>query len=125
VKFGPRRANQPATADTGHLPELIAYYATGLLTKRPQPLGSFEQLDPPELKAFIASGKMVLHLWIDDRGYVARAEIESSTLPPLLTRKAAAHFERLRFTPAERSGFIVGTIMRIEVSFDDPRRPAE
>ena len=126
VKFAPRRSEDTASSGTGHLPlDLLAYYPTGLLTKRPQPLVTMEQLDQPDLKAIVASGKMVLQLWIDDRGNVARVEVESSTLSQFLTRKAAAGFERLRFTPGERSGFVVGSIMRIEVVYDDDRKPPQ
>lgn len=113
-------AEEPsAGADLLPLPA-PAYYATDELTKRPQPQ-VLEELDTPETKALVASGTLVLKLWIDDRGIVSDAVVEKSDLPPIFGNAAVDAFKRSRFAPGERDGRRVGTVMRIEISYDDPR----
>jgi len=101
-----------------------AYYTTDQLSKRPQPM-TVAELEPVEIKAIIASGKIVLKLWITERGSVARVEVESSNLPAMFTRAAVEGFKRLRFEPGERDGRPVGTVIRLEVNYDDGRKPPE
>ena len=96
------------------------YYTTDQLTKRPQPNATAD-LDPSELKPIVASGKLVLKLWITNWGSVAKVEVESSNLPDLFTRAAVDGFRRLTFVPGERDGRAVGTVMRIEVIYQDGR----
>jgi TonB family protein len=97
-----------------------AYYTTDQLSKRPQPLAAAE-LDTDEIKSVVASGKVVLKLWISDGGSVAEIDVESSDLPAMITRTAVAAFKHLRFTPGERDGHPVGTVIRIEVLYQDGR----
>ena len=96
------------------------YYPTDQLTKRPQPLGAAD-LDVPEIRMIVASGKMILKLWIDEFGEVVDVDVEKTELPDVLSRPTVAAFKRLRFTPGERNGLRVGSVMRIEVSYDDAR----
>lgn len=96
------------------------YYTTDQLTKRPQPTVSTE-LDPPELMPIVASGTIILKLWISDLGEVSEVEIEESAMPEAFTRQAVAAFKHLRFLPGERNGVRVGTVMRIEVNYLDGR----
>lgn len=99
------------------------YYTTDELTKRPQPLRMAE-LDTPETAPIVASGKLILRLWIDERGNVAAATVEHSDLPEFFARTAVSAFMNSRFTPGERDGLPVGTVMRIEISYDDNRAPS-
>ena len=99
-----------------------AYYATDQLSKRPQPLAAAD-VETPEIRAVVASGKMVLRLWIDPSGAVVEVDVEKSDLPAMFARTAIAAFKALRFTPGEIDGRPVGTLMRIEVSYDDGRAP--
>ncbi|MDD5176742.1 MAG: hypothetical protein PHQ05_10005 [Sterolibacterium sp.] len=96
------------------------YYTTDQLTKRPQPAGEAE-LEPPEIAHVIASGKMILKLWINELGEVIAVDVEKTDLPEEFSRSAVAAFKRLRFTAGERYGQRVGSVMRIEVSYDDSR----
>lgn len=96
------------------------FYPTNQLSKRPQPLGSAD-LDTPEINLIVASGRMILKLWIDETGEVVDVEVESTELPEVFSRSAVAAFKHLRFTPGERGGVRVGSVMRIEVSYDDGR----
>jgi len=117
----PAPAQQPGPSGKGSLPiPGQTYYLADQLTKRPQPLGRAE-LDTQETSVIVATGRIVLKLWIDDGGKVTRVDLESSTMPPLITRAAVAGFENLRFAPGERDGRAVGTILRIEIEYDDGR----
>lgn len=96
------------------------YYTTDQLTKRPQPVASAE-LDAPEIRPIVASGTLVLTLWINEFGVVADVAVEKTDLPEVFSRTAVAAFKHLRFQPGERSGQPVGTVMRIEVTYADGR----
>jgi TonB family protein len=115
------RPEEPGASGAGLLPiPGQAYYTTDQLTKRPQPMAPAE-LDPSDLKPIVASGKIVLKLWITSQGNVAKVEVESSNLPHMFVRAAVEGFRRLTFVPGERGGQAVGTVMRIEVIYQDGR----
>lgn len=99
-----------------------AYYTTDQLTKRPQPVAAAE-LDAAEIRPIVASGKIILKLWINEFGGVADVVVETTELPDVFSRTAVAAFKGLRFVPGERNGQPVGTVMRIEVTYDDGRMP--
>jgi TonB family protein len=99
-----------------------AYYTTDQLTKRPQPVAAAD-LDAAELRSIVASGKMVLKLWINESGVVADVTVETTELPEAFSRTAIAAFKDLRFAPGELNGQPVRTVMRIEVNYDDGRLP--
>lgn len=98
----------------------IRFYGTRELSKRPQPLGQAD-LDAPEIKMIVASGTMILKLWIDESGDVIEVEVEKTELPAILSDLTRASFRRLRFVPGERMGVPVGSVMRIEVNYADNR----
>lgn len=99
------------------------YYTTDQLTKRPQPTAEAE-LETPEIWPLLASGTIILKLWISELGDVISVDVEKTDLPEIFSRTAVAAFKNLRFVPGEINGRRVGTMMRIEVSYDDSRRPA-
>jgi TonB family protein len=101
----------------------LPYYRTDQLTKRPQPIAAVD-LDPPEIAPIVVSGKIVLRIWINEFGSVSDVEVEKTELPEMFARAAVAAFKNLRFAPGERNGRPVGTVMRIEVTYDDGRMPA-
>ncbi|MFA7269073.1 MAG: hypothetical protein WC073_07000 [Sterolibacterium sp.] len=98
------------------------YYSAEQLTKRPQPLTE-ASLDTPEISQIIASGKIVLKLWINDLGEVVDVETEKSELPEAFSRTAIAVFRQIRFAAGELHGQPVGSVMRIEISYVDGRLP--
>ena len=100
----------------------LGYYTTDQLSKRPQPVTAIE-LDSAETSLIVVSGKIILKLWINEFGSVADVEVETSELPAVFSRAAVAAFKNARFTPGERNGSPVGTVMQIEVSYDDGRLP--
>ena len=97
------------------------YYTTDQLTQRPQPTAE-AQLDTPEIWPIPASGTIILKLWISEFGEVVSADVEKTDLPEIFSRTAVAAFRSLPFVPGEINGRRVGTIMRIEVIYDDSRR---
>lgn len=99
------------------------YYATNTLTTKPQPLGE-AVLDPAEIAAIIATGKVVLVLRINELGKVIDVSVEHSDLPDVFSETAAKAFRKLPFTPGELDGRKVGAVMRVEVRYDDERLPA-
>ena len=100
----------------------LQFYSVDQLDQKPRLLESSE-LDTAEVQPIVASGILLLKLWIDDRGRVVNAEIERSDLPSVIARTAAAAFERMRFAPGQRNGQVVGSVLRIEVRYDDGRQP--
>ncbi|MFA7280746.1 MAG: hypothetical protein WC100_11685 [Sterolibacterium sp.] len=119
----PSETSTPARQGAELLPlPAIRFYGTRELTKRPQPLGQAD-LDTPEIKMIVASGKMILKLWIDEAGEVIEVEVEKTELPEMLSDLTRARFKHMRFLPGERMGIPVGSVMRIEVNYDDHRMP--
>jgi len=98
------------------------YYPTELLTKRPQSI-SFAELDTPNTNPIVASGEITLKLWIDDFGEVTNIEVEKTSMPKVFSTQAIAAFKHLHFTPGERNGQRVGSVMRIEINYKDGRVP--
>jgi TonB family protein len=117
---------QPASERTegaGVLPlPAPTYYTVDQLTIRPRATAA-PDLNAPEIAAIAASGTVVLKLWINELGDVVSVDVEQTDLPEIFSRTAAAAFKRLRFTPGERDGLPVGTLLRIEVRFDQGRTP--
>ena len=98
----------------------LRYYPASRLTKRPRAIAPID-LDIPEIRGFIASGKVVLILWISDLGLVTEVEVEQSELPGAFAASARSVFSHARFEPGELDGQTVGSIIRIEVTYDDDR----
>lgn len=104
------------------------FYPAEQLTERPKPVKARKlnaEIDTPETQAIIASGKIILKLWINDLGEVVEVEIEKSDLPEIFGKSAANAFMNTRFSPGMRQGKHVGSVMRIEVTYADGRRPPE
>lgn len=100
-----------------------AYYTTDQLTQRPRPI-SQPRLLAPEMGPSIPSGRVIVKLWINERGKVASAEVEKSELPEAISASAAAAFGNVRFEPGQLNGRPVGAMMRIEVIYFDGAAPA-
>ncbi|MFM9968990.1 MAG: energy transducer TonB [Burkholderiales bacterium] len=98
-----------------------AFYSSDQLSKRPMLLGD-DPLDATPPLVLASSGKLMLKLWINDQGQVVQAETEKSNLPQEFALAAAQAFKQARFAPGERGGLPVGSIIRIEVSYQDSRK---
>src|SRR5512146_2642477 len=96
------------------------YYPARELDVRP---GIKTRVDPeyPEAAARRGlSGKVVLRLYIDEKGIVDRVETLSAQPPGVFERSAARAFSAARFSPGMKNRHPVKTRMTIEVSFDSP-----
>lgn len=100
-----------------HLPEL-KYYSTNKLTNLPKPIAEVE-LDTPEAMSMNVSGKLILRLWINERGEVIKVDLESSEVPELITESAVAAFKQLLFVPGDINGQQVGSVMVIEITYEN------
>lgn len=98
----------------------VTYYRANELTVRPQPSGE-PRLDPEEIVDIVASGKILLALWINEQGVVVNILVVRSNLADPFSQVAVNAFRSLAFTPGELNGQKVGTVMQIEVSYDDNR----
>lgn len=96
------------------------FYTMDQLTKRPQPLAE-ANFDPAEIRPIVASGQIVLNLWINEFGAVTDVTVERTDLPEVFSRTAVAAFKTLRFSPGERYAQPVRSLMRVEVTYDDGR----
>lgn len=98
------------------------FYPVEQLSQRPQAVTTTD-LDPPEISPLIASGQIILKLWISDVGEVIQVDIEKTDLPEVFSQTVISGFKRLQFTPGVRDGRPVGSTLRIEVTYDDGRAP--
>ncbi len=98
------------------------FYPAEQLTHSPVPI-EFKDLDTPETSDIIAAGQMTIKLWIDEQGIVVHVSVEKTDLPPKLVESTVTSFQQMRFTPGERYGRAVGSLMMIEVNYDDGRPP--
>lgn len=96
------------------------YLTMDQLTKRPQAVAVAE-LDTAATRSVIVSGALILQLRINDRGQVVDVAVEQNELPEIFAETAVNAFKHSRFTPGERNGLRVNTLMRIEVRYDDKR----
>ncbi|MFZ4537512.1 energy transducer TonB [Propionivibrio sp.] len=102
----------------------VDYYPTSELTVKPQALGE-AILDSEDGVALIASGRLVLVLWINEKGEVVDISVDNNELPDSLMQSTLDALKKLRFSPGELNGQKVGALMRIEVSYDDEYAPTE
>jgi hypothetical protein len=102
-------------------PEAV-YYPTRQLTRPPQVLNELELADP-EVRSGVASGKIILKLWISVAGEVVRISTEETELSETVTGSVVEAFLKLRFKPGELDGQPVGVVMVIEVDYDEGRFP--
>ena len=70
------------------------------------------------------SGKVVIRLFIDEKGSVERVETLRADPPGVFERSAERAFGAAHFTPGMKAGRAVKTKMTIEVRYDSPPPPA-
>ena len=117
-------ATTRAPAPGGPLPLKAPEFFTTDQLSRPPRLQEEADLDTANLRVLATSGRLVLKLWISDRGEVVETLTERSDLPAEFVQGVASAFRRARFSPGERNGMPVGSIIRIEVNYAEDRRSA-
>jgi periplasmic protein TonB len=72
----------------------------------------------PETSDSVGKRTAILALFIDESGVVQRVRIDGPPLPSDMEDAARNAFLSARFTPGEREGRIVKSLIRIEVTFE-------
>jgi len=113
-------AAAPATAALPSAPSSTYYYRTRDLDVRPGILNRIEPAYPSSALQRGLSGKVLLRLYIDEKGAVERVETVSAEPRGYFERSAEAAFRAARFSPGRKGKRAVKTQMLIEVSFEAP-----
>ena len=129
-------ANRPALPNQAlppDLPVVLADDAPAAEDLAPVPLGAFVEADQlsqsaspleaidlalPEAHLLMDSGLLLLRLWIDVTGTVIHTEVESSSFPDAYTDAVVRTFASRRYSPGQRDGHAVNSVMRLEVRYE-------
>jgi TonB family protein len=117
-------ALQAAAAEPAGKPASPRYYPTRELDVRPGIKTRIEPEYPDAAARRSLSGKVVIRLYIDEKGKVERVETLRADPAGYFERSAEGAFRAARFTPAMKGGRPVKAQMTIEVHFDSPPPPA-
>jgi len=117
-------ALQAAAAEPAATPPSSRYYPVRELDVRPGITKHVEPEYPEAAEHRSLSGKVVIRLYIDEKGSVERVETLRADPPGYFERSAERAFRAARFTPGMKGGHAVKTKMTIEVSYDSPPPPA-
>ena len=93
------------------------YHAASDLDLHPEPLGPIMVPPPVQLELEGRQGGVVLVLYIDALGQVARVDVESSTVPADVAEVAASTFRGAPMRPGEINGVPVPAKMKILVEY--------
>lgn len=105
-------------------PASSRYYPVRELDVRPGITKSIEPEYPAAAARRSLSGKVVIRLYIDEKGSVERVETLRADPPGVFERSAERAFRAATFTPGMKAGRAVKTQMTIEVNYDTPPPPA-
>lgn len=94
------------------------YYTASQLDQRPLIRLRIEPAFPPG--APVASGRVVLRLYVSEQGEVEKMVVVSAEPPGLFEKSALDAFAAARFTPGIRNGVPVRSLIAIEVLFGAP-----
>lgn len=67
----------------------------------------------------------MLSVWVSAEGVVVAAETEYTDMPESIHEASVAAFLRMRFSPGKIDGVPVGSVMKIEITYEDFRLPQE
>lgn len=110
-----------AAAEPAAAPARTTYFPTRALDVRPGIKTRIQPEYPQSAARQGLSGKVVLRLYIDEKGIVERVETLSAQPPGVFERSAERAFSAARFSPGMKNKRPVRTQMTIEVSFDSPK----
>lgn len=103
---------------------LYGYYASNMLTRMPEGIGTFD-IQPPAGGDAGIGGKMTLRIWIGAAGGIDALRVVDSGLPAAYEQAALAAFEKMRFKPGEISGVPVKSVVEIVIEYADFRNEAQ
>jgi hypothetical protein len=107
-----------ASGASGSMVRPSAYYPVHLLDERPQVRVHIEPAFP--MKATVASGRVLLDLYIGTDGRVEELVITDAEPPGVFEQAAAQAFAVSQFTPGKVRGEAVRTVLSVEVLFGRP-----
>jgi TonB family protein len=108
---------KPAAPAAG-VPRAPRYLAVHELDRRPQVLSHVEPHFPA--LALVPTGRVVLRLYIDERGVVDAVTAESADRTGAFEAAAREAFAAARFLPGIKDGVPVKSLVRVEVLFGSP-----
>jgi protein TonB len=115
-------ALQAAAAEPA-APAHSPYYPVRELDVRPGITRNIEPQYPEAAARRSLSGKVVIRLYIDEKGSVERVETLRADPPGVFEQSAERAFRAARFTPGMKAGRAVKVRMTIEVRYDSPPPP--
>jgi protein TonB len=116
-------AELAAAAALPSVPSSTYYYRTRDLDVRPGIMTRVEPTYPDTALARGLSGKVVLRLYLNEKGTVERVETLSAKPAGYFEASAERAFQAARFTPGRKGKQAVKTQMVIEVNFEAPAAP--
>jgi TonB family protein len=113
-----RQQPQPESGgkpDAARLPMPDRWYTAAEVEVRAQPLDDVEFAYPPKLERLVA--RVEVALFIDERGYVRKAQVVSAEPEKLFDEAALNGWRNVRFSPAMRGGVAVKSEKIVQVDF--------
>lgn len=102
----------------------VEYFPSVLLAQGPAVLDTVDILRP-ETDLENAAVMLYLNLFINEHGLVDRVEVDDAGRHPTFAEAAIGAFRNARFSPGQRHGRAVKSLMRIEVLFEPVDRSAQ
>ena len=99
--------DETADPDEGYLPR--EYLSQSAIPE--------DEIDLNDIQPLGIPGSFRMQVWINSRGQVTGIYLDETELPSWFTDKIIDRFAKSAFTPAQRDGSPVASIMRIEVDF--------
>jgi len=119
---GERGTGHGAKPDTAGILPGPRYFRADELDARPQVRVRVEPQFPA--LALAPAGRVVLRLYIDEKGEIDDVVVESADANGAFAEAARRAFAAARFTPGVKDGVPVRSLVRIEVRFGLPPPPA-
>ena len=115
----PEPASPAATTEGRIAPPAWKYVAVSYWYRTPAELDQPPAIvSPPDFAENLdprAEGKASLRFFLNEGGTIDWMEIEESTLPEQMLEALKSQYEQLRFTPGEKNGVKVKSVVRYEV----------
>lgn len=106
-----------------HILQRERYFLTSELDVIPKIQHDID-LQPSELRNFKHDGgKVVLRLWIDEAGRVAKVEPVSSELPAIFAEVATRVFMQANFLPGRKNNLAVKSKVEVVMFYPEPDKP--
>lgn len=102
----------------GDRPRFIPYDVAPRLLNRDEVVAALARYYPRELREAGISGRIVLWIYIDERGAVVRSQVQESSGHASLDRAAARVAAEMRFSPAKNRDLVTAVWLAQAINFD-------